>query len=85
MLVNTSGSLLLGLTVGLAIHHDLLPGPVVWIGAGFLGSYITLSTWTYETLALAENGALLPAAANVFCSFAVATLAAGAGLALAML
>jgi CrcB protein len=85
LLVNTSGSLLLGLTVGLAIHQGLLPGPAVVIGAGFLGSYTTLSTWAYETLALAESGALLQAVANVFGSFAVAALAASAGLGLAML
>lgn len=85
LLVNTTGSLLLGLTVGLTIHHGLLPGAATVIGAGFLGSFTTVSTWAFETLALAESGALLQATLNALGSFAAGALAAGAGFGLALL
>jgi CrcB protein len=81
--VNVSGSLLLGLVTGLALHHGLPAGPTVVLSAGFAGGYTTLSTWAWETLALAESGALLAAAANVLLSLAVGLAAAAAGLGLA--
>jgi len=83
--INITGSLLLGLTTGLAIHHGLPAAAAVVIGSGFAGGYTTLSTWAWETLALAETGDLLEAAVNVLGSFAAGLAAAGIGLALAQL
>jgi fluoride exporter len=83
--VNISGSLLLGLVTGLALHHGLPVEPTVVLSAGFAGGYTTLSTWAWETLALAESGALLAATANAVLSLAVGLAATAAGLGLALL
>ena len=57
--VNLLGTFLLGLLVGM----DPADGLVLVLGAGFIGSYTTFSTWMAETDELAEgrrwNAALL--------------------------
>lgn len=83
--VNVSGSLLLGVVTGLSLHHGLPSTTTVIVGVGFAGGYTTLSTWAFETVALAETGRLLHAGANVVGSFAVGLAAAGAGLGLTLL
>lgn len=85
LLVNLTGSLLLGVVVGLALHHGLPATPTVVTGVGFAGGYTTLSTWAWESLALSESGALAEAAANIVGSFAAGLAAAAAGLGLALL
>jgi CrcB protein len=85
LLVNVSGSLLLGLLTGLSVHHGLPSSATVIAGVGFAGGYTTLSTWAWESLALAETGELLQAALNVVGSFVIGLAAAAAGLGLASL
>jgi CrcB protein len=85
LLVNVTGSLLLGLTTGLAAHHGLPRTPTLVVGAGFAGGYTTLSTWAWETLALAGSGELPRAGANVVLSTGAGLLAAAGGLWLALL
>jgi CrcB protein len=84
-LINITGSLLLGLVTGLALHHGLPRTPTIVLGTGFAGGYTTLSTWAWESLALADEGNLVAAAVNVAASFAAGLAAAAAGLALALL
>jgi CrcB protein len=83
--INVTGSLFLGFVVGLGIHHGLATTPTLILGTGFAGGYTTLSTWAWETLALAENGSLLQAGANIAGSFAAGLAASAAGLGLAIL
>jgi CrcB protein len=83
--INVTGSLLLGLVTGLAIHHGLPKVPTTVIGVGFLGGYTTWSTYMWESLALAESGALLVAGANLLGSLVVGIGAAAAGFGLALL
>jgi fluoride exporter len=85
LLVNLSGSLLLGLVTGLALHHGLPTAPTVVVGVGFAGGYTTFSTLAWETLALAEAGATATAAANMLGSFVAGLAVAAAGLGLALL
>ena len=84
-LVNISGSLLLGVVVGLGAHHGLGDRLVTVVGAGFAGGYTTLSTWAWITLVLAEEREVRAALLNVAGSIAAGLLAAGAGLGLARL
>jgi len=83
--VNVSGSLLLGLLVGLTSHHGLDTSTSIVLGAGFTGGYTTLSTWAWESLALAERGAAGQAIVYVVGSLGLGMLAGAAGLGLALL
>lgn len=85
LVVNVSGSLLLGVVTGLALHHGLNRTPAVILGVGLAGGYTTLSTWAWETLSLAEARDLLEASLNVLGSFALGLAAGAAGLGLALL
>jgi len=78
LVVNVTGSFLLGLLATLALDRYLIPRFwFVLLGAGFCGGYTTFSTFSYETLRLAAEGSWGRAAANVLASVA-ATLAGGA-------
>jgi fluoride exporter len=69
LLVNLTGSLILGLLVGLGFTGDDL----LLAGTATIGSYTTFSTWMLESQRLVEDGELLTAGANVLISL-------GAGL-----
>jgi CrcB protein len=79
--VNVSGCLLLGVVVGLGLHHDLGGTVRAVVGTGGLGAYTTFSTFTFETVRLAEDGAVDAAVRNVVASLVVGLTAASAGLA----
>ena len=81
--VNVTGCLALGLLTGFALYHGLDPTIRLVIGTGGLGAYTTFSTFTFETVRLAEEGAVDEALRNVAGSFLVGLAAASAGLALA--
>jgi CrcB protein len=83
--INASGSLLLGLLVGLALYHGFPKAPRLILGTGFCGAYTTFSTFTYETVELLEEGAVNEAARNALGNLVVAAGAAAIGLALAAL
>lgn len=80
ILINVSGSLVLGLLAGLA-GGALLPDELFAItGAGFLGGYTTFSTASFETIGLLQERRWTLAAANGLGTLVVATGAAGLGL-----
>jgi CrcB protein len=83
LVVNVSGSFVLGLITGVALYHGLGPLPKVAVGTGFCGAYTTFSTFSYETIRLLEDGSVLPASLNVLGSVVVGLVAAAAGIALA--
>jgi CrcB protein len=83
--INVSGSLLLGLVLGLATHHGLPTVPTAVLGVGFLGGYTTWSTYLWESVSLAEAGAWGQASLNLLGSLAAGLAAAAAGFALAAL
>lgn len=83
LVVNSSGSLLLGLLTGAALYHGFHGAPKAWLATGFCGAYTTFSTFTFETLRLVEEGQSSTALANVVASALGGTFAAAVGLALA--
>jgi CrcB protein len=85
VVINISGSLLLGLLTGLALHHGLSQTAKVVLGTGFCGAYTTFSTFSLETVRLIEEGALPEAIRNSLGTVAFGTAAAAAGLILGTL
>ncbi|MEI7054789.1 fluoride efflux transporter CrcB [Nocardioides sp. CCNWLW239] len=79
MAVNAVGSLVLGLLAG-AAASGVLPGWVLTVaGTGFCGALTTFSTFSYETVRLAEDGRWRSATLNVLGSLAIGTAAVSLG------
>jgi len=83
--VNCTGSALFGVLTGLALYHGFPATPKLLLGPGVCGAYTTFSTFSFETVLLAQEGERLNAAVNVGANLVGGCLAAGAGLALAAL
>jgi CrcB protein len=56
MVVNASGSLLLGLLTGLSLYHGLGGRALAVVGVGLCGGYTTWSTASWETVHLLHTG-----------------------------
>jgi len=78
--VNATGCLALGILTGLGLYHGLGQATRTVVGTAAIGSYTTFSTFTFETVRLAEEGAVFEAAMNVGAGMLVGLLAASAGL-----
>ena len=55
MVINVSGSAMLGLLAGLGAHRLLTPDVQLVLGAGFLGGYTTFSAASLATVRLVEE------------------------------
>jgi CrcB protein len=80
LLINVSGSLVLGVLAGLAAHHGVSARVVTVAGTGLLGAYTTFSTFSFDTVALAETGRMRAAATNLGASLVLGLGAAAVGL-----
>lgn len=74
--VNVAGCLALGLLTGAVTYGAASDSVRLLVGTGLCGALTTYSTFSYETMRLAETGAKFFAAANV-----VAGVVAGLGAA----
>lgn len=81
--VNVSGCFVLGVITGLGLYHGLGGTTRTVIGTGGMGAYTTFSTFSFETVRVAEQGAIDVAVKNVVASFVAGLAAAAAGLGLA--
>jgi fluoride exporter len=77
--VNVVGSLILGFITGLPVGHAV----AAMVGTGFCGALTTYSTFSYETLRLAQDGARFYAVVNIGGSIVAGLGAAYGGLLLA--
>lgn len=86
LVVNLTGSFVLGLLFAWAIERDVLPrevrGPLM---IGFLGAYTTFSTWMLESWRLVEDGAWQIAALNLVGAVVLGMIAVVGGLAVGRL
>lgn len=83
LVINLSGTLVLGLLFALAIERGVLPREIrAPLMIGFLGAYTTFSTLMLESWRLWEDGAGTLALLNIAGSIALGVVALVAGLAL---
>jgi fluoride exporter len=81
--VNVAGSFILGLLAAGLTVHGVSGGAMKVLGVGFCGALTTYSTFGYETVRLAEDGAWFYATANVGASVVAGLGAAFCGVAVA--
>ena len=85
LVINISGSLLLGVLTGLvAFHHETTALTLV-AGTGFCGGFTTFSTASFETVRLLQQGDMGAAGIQLGATVAGTVAAAALGLALASL
>lgn len=87
LLVNATGAVLIGALAAVLVTSDAGTGEisVLWSGLvlGLLGSYTTVSSFSWQTLALAQAGRSGRAAANVVATVVLCLVLAAAGHGLA--
>ncbi|MET7640964.1 fluoride efflux transporter CrcB [Streptomyces sp. NPDC005438] len=81
--VNVAGCLVLGALTGAVSHQAASHSAQLLWGTGLCGALTTYSTFSYETLRLAESGARFYAAVNVVASVVAGLGAVSLGQALA--
>lgn len=85
MVVNASGSLLLGFLTGLSLYRGFGPHDLDVAGVGLCGGYTTWSTASWETLHLIRDGHRPEALIYTIGGLVLCLGAAVAGIALAAL
>lgn len=81
LIINLTGSFLLGLFITLISERFLVnPNWRLLIGIGFLGSYTTFSTYTYESVNLLLSGQLWSGLINLFGSSMIGAIATILGI-----
>lgn len=83
LVINVTGSLLLGVLAGLVIYHAAPTDLQAIVGTGFCGGYTTFSTASVETVRLAQRRRRALAVSNAIGSVVGATAACAIGLAVA--
>ena len=64
--VNVIGSFIVGLVMALSLDRGVVPANVrILLTVGFCGGFTTMSTFSYETVALLRDGQLALALSNV--------------------
>lgn len=85
LLINVTGSALIGVLAGLVIFHDASPGLLAILGTGFCGGYTTFSTASVESVRLIEQRQWSLALYNTCGTLLGTVTACAAGLALGWL
>lgn len=81
LLVNISGSLLIGIILGMALKNQMLNANTTLLFAvGFCGGYTTFSSFAYESYTLLKNDQLWALATYTIGSFGAGILAVFVGL-----
>jgi CrcB protein len=81
LFVNVAGCFLIGVLIKLFLNVEPPASLRALLVVGFCGGFTTFSTFTSETIGLAESGAYLRAAVYVILSLLLCLSATGAGLA----
>lgn len=83
-LINVTGSLAMGVVVGLLVGREAESQAIrVFVATGILGGYTTFSAFSLDAANLFDRGAIMPGLGYVIGSVVLSILALYAGLALA--
>ena len=82
LVINVTGSLALGVLTGSALHAGVSSAWLTVAGTGLIGAYTTFSTFTFDSVRLAEGQRWAPSLLNVATSLVLGLGAAALGLAL---
>jgi CrcB protein len=85
IVINLTGSLLLGFLTGLVVFHRAPSALTLVAGTGLCGGYTTFSTASFETVRLLQQGELASAGINLGLTVGGTLVAAAAGMALGAL
>jgi CrcB protein len=81
LVINLTGSFLLGLFMALITDRFLIdPRWRIFISIGFLGSFTTFSSYTYESISLIQGGQKMLGLINLFGSSLLGGIAVTLGL-----
>ena len=80
VLINVTGSFVLGLVTGLTLAHVVPEELRLVVGTGFCGGYTTFSTASFETVRLVEQRRVGAALLNGVGTLVVTVCVAGLGL-----
>lgn len=80
LLINLSGSLLLGLLLGRAMRRSLPKWLLEGVGTGFLGAYTTFSAFNGQLWAMLHSHEYAYAASYVICSAVIGWMLAWTGV-----
>lgn len=82
VLINVTGSLLLGVLTGVTLYHSTGTDAKLIVGTGFCGGYTTFSTAMFESVRLLQQGSTYRMLGNWLGTAALTTAAAALGLVL---
>jgi CrcB protein len=86
LVINVSGSFVIGLFLVLVTERFLIhPTWRLFFSVGFLGAYTTFSTFSFESLALMQNGFWLLSLLNIVGSVVLGLMATLSGVIIARL
>jgi CrcB protein len=81
LIINVSGSFMLGFFMEFISDHLFVhPHGRLFFATGFLGAYTTFSTFSFESLALLQEGSYFLASANIVGSVMLGLMAVLAGM-----
>ena len=83
MIINVTGSLLLGFVTGLVLFHAVPDDWRLVLGTGFLGGYTTFSTASFETVRLLQERRWVAALVNGLGMLVLGVAAAVTGMLIA--
>jgi fluoride exporter len=85
VLINVTGSFLLGVIVGIVLFHGASREIQLIVGVGFCGGYTTFSTASVETIRLIQRRRYWAGLCNAIGTLLITVAAAAAGMAIAVL